>query len=57
MYVTEFVQGRTRVETGSNTSTVTLRVVGGDEKRSLKIETIEYGHETKRIRTQERVRW
>jgi hypothetical protein len=25
----------TRVEVGSNTSTVTLRVVGGDEKRSL----------------------
>jgi hypothetical protein len=24
--------GQTRVETGSNTSTVTLRVVGGDEK-------------------------
>jgi hypothetical protein len=26
----------TRVEEGSNTSTVTLRVVGGDEKGSLK---------------------
>jgi hypothetical protein len=25
------------VEAGSNTSTVTLRVVGGDEKESLKI--------------------
>jgi hypothetical protein len=35
----------TRVEVGSNTSTVTLRVVGGDEKRSLKSETIKYGHE------------
>jgi hypothetical protein len=29
----------TRVEAGSNTSTVTLRVVGGDEKGSLKCET------------------
>jgi hypothetical protein len=26
----------TRVEAGSNTSTVTLRVVGGDEKGSVK---------------------
>jgi hypothetical protein len=30
----------TRVEAGSNTSTVTLRVVRGDEKRSLKSETV-----------------
>jgi hypothetical protein len=28
------------VEAGSNTSTVTLRVVGGDEKGSLKCETV-----------------
>jgi hypothetical protein len=28
------------VEAGSNTSTVTLRVVGGDEKESLKSETV-----------------
>jgi hypothetical protein len=34
----------TRVEAGSNTSTVTLRVVGDDEKESLKSETIKYGH-------------
>jgi hypothetical protein len=33
----------TRVEAGSNTSTVTLRVVGGDEKGSLKSETVKYG--------------
>jgi hypothetical protein len=32
----------TRVEAGSNTSTVTLRVVGGDEKGSLKFETVKY---------------
>jgi hypothetical protein len=32
-----------RVEAGSNTSTVTLRVVGGNEKESLKSETVKYG--------------
>jgi hypothetical protein len=31
---------RTRVEAGSNTSTLTLRVVGGDENESLKSETV-----------------
>jgi hypothetical protein len=35
----------TRVEAGSNTSTVTLRVVGGDEMGSLKSETVKYGRE------------
>jgi hypothetical protein len=35
----------TRVEAGSNTSTVTLRVVGGDKKGSLKSETVKYGCE------------
>jgi hypothetical protein len=34
----------TRVEAGS-TSTVTLRVVGDDEKGSLKSEIVKYGHE------------
>jgi hypothetical protein len=34
-----------RVEAGSNTSTVTLRVVGGDENESLESETVKYGHE------------
>jgi hypothetical protein len=38
------------VEAGSNTSTVTLRVVGGDEKGSLK-------SETKGPRTQEGLHW
>jgi hypothetical protein len=37
---------RTRVEAGSNTSTVTLRVVGGDEKGSLESETVKYGRES-----------
>jgi hypothetical protein len=36
----------TRVEAGSNTSTVTLRVVGGGEKGSLKSESVKYGHES-----------
>jgi hypothetical protein len=34
-----------RVEAGSNTSTVTLRVVGGEEKGSLESEAVKYGHE------------
>jgi hypothetical protein len=45
------------VEAGSNTSTVTLRVVGDDEKGSLKSETVKYGHESQGTRTQERLRW
>jgi hypothetical protein len=45
------------VEAGSNTSTVTLRVVGGDEKESLKIETVKYGSEIQGTRTRERLRW
>jgi hypothetical protein len=42
---------------GSNISTVTLRVVGGDEKGSLKSETVKYGRETQGTRTQCRLRW
>jgi hypothetical protein len=34
------------VEAGSNTSTVTLQVVGGDKKGSLKSETVKYGRES-----------
>jgi hypothetical protein len=45
------------VEAGSNTSTVTLRVVGGDEKGSLKTETLKYGGETQGTWTRERLRW
>jgi hypothetical protein len=40
------------VEAGSNTSTVTLRVVGGDEKGSLKSETVKYGSESQGTRTE-----
>jgi hypothetical protein len=46
-----------RVEAGSNTSTVTLRVVGGDEKGSLESETVKYGRESHGTRTRERLRW
>jgi hypothetical protein len=45
------------VEAGSNTSTVTLRVVGGDEKGSLKSERVKYGREYQGSRTRERLRW
>jgi hypothetical protein len=41
------------VEAGSNTSNVTLRVVGGDEKGSLKSETVKCGYESHRTRTRE----
>jgi hypothetical protein len=47
----------THVEAGSNTSTVTLRVVGGDEKGSLKSETVKYDRESQGTRTPERLRW
>jgi hypothetical protein len=45
------------VEAESNTSTVTLRVVGGHEKGSLKTETIKYGREYQGTRTRERLCW
>jgi hypothetical protein len=35
-----------RVEVGSNTSTVTLRVMEGDEKGILVFETAQYGHKS-----------
>jgi hypothetical protein len=38
-------------------TTVTLRVVGGDKKGSLKYETVKYDHEKKGTRTQEALRW
>jgi hypothetical protein len=44
------------VEAGSNTSTVTLRVVEGDEKGSLESETGKYGLEFQGTRTRERLR-
>jgi hypothetical protein len=47
----------TRVVAGSNTSTVTLRVVGGDEKGRLESETVKYGHEFYGTRTRKLLRW
>jgi hypothetical protein len=47
----------TRVEAGFNTSTVTLPVVGGDEKESLKSETVKYDRESQWTRTREILRW
>jgi hypothetical protein len=47
----------TRAEAVSNTSSVTLRVVGGDEKGSLKSETVKYGRESQGTRTREKLRW
>jgi hypothetical protein len=47
----------THVEAGSNTSTVTLRVVAGDEKGSLKSETVKYSREPQGTRTRERLHW
>jgi hypothetical protein len=46
-----------RVEAGSNTSTVTMRVVGGDEKESLESETVKYGHESHGTRTRKLLHW
>jgi hypothetical protein len=48
---------RDHVEAVSNTSTVTLRAVGGDEKESLKSETVKYGCEYNGTRIRERLRW
>jgi hypothetical protein len=45
------------VEAGSNTSTVTLRVVGGNEKGSLESETVKYGQESHGTRTRKLLRW
>jgi hypothetical protein len=41
------------VDAGSNTSTVTLRVVEGDEKESLESGRVKYGHESHGNRTRE----
>jgi hypothetical protein len=51
------LQLNSRVEAGSNTSTVIPRVVGGDKKGRLKSETVKYGRESQGTQTQERLRW
>jgi hypothetical protein len=43
----------TRVKAGSNTSTVTLRVVESDEKEILESEAVKYGHESHGTRTRQ----
>jgi hypothetical protein len=42
-----------RVEAGSNTSTVPLRVVGGDEKGRVEFETVKYGRKSQGARIRE----
>jgi hypothetical protein len=42
---------------GANTSTVTLRVVGGGEKGSLKCGTVKYGRKSQGTRIRETLRW
>jgi hypothetical protein len=41
----------------NNTTTVTLRVVGGDGEGSLKSETVKYGHKSQGTWTLERLHW
>jgi hypothetical protein len=53
----QFRVKKNRVAAGSNTSTVTLGVKGGDEKESLRYETVKYGRESQENRTRERLRW
>jgi hypothetical protein len=45
------------MEAGPNTSTVTLGVVGGDEKGSLESEIVKYGHESHGTETQKWQCW
>jgi hypothetical protein len=42
-----------RVEAGSNTSIIGLRVVGGDKKGILESEIVKYGHESHGTLTRE----
>jgi hypothetical protein len=58
-YITRILWGWdriTRVEAGSNTSTVTLRVLGGNKNGSLKSETVKYARESQGTRSRERLR-
>jgi hypothetical protein len=50
-------QSQCNFDFDSNTSTVTLRVVGGDEKETLRSETVKYRREAQGTRTRERLRW
>jgi hypothetical protein len=48
-----FVESVSCVEAGLNTSTVALRVVGGNEKGSLESETVKYVRESHGTRTRD----
>jgi hypothetical protein len=48
---------KSRVEAGSNTSTVALRVVGCDEKGNLESEIVRYGRKSHGTRTQKLPCW
>jgi hypothetical protein len=55
-YAERFTSGRRKassVEAGSNTVTVTLRVVGGYVKGNLESETVKYGRESNGTRSRE----
>jgi hypothetical protein len=47
------LRGDSHVEAGSNTSTVALRVVGGDGQGSLESDIVKYDHESHGTRTRE----
>jgi hypothetical protein len=51
------LQFSSHVEAGSNTSTLALWVVGGDEYGSLESETLKYGCKSHGTRTREWLRW
>jgi hypothetical protein len=57
MWLWLWVQTFPHEEAGSNTSIVTLRVVGGDEMGRLKSERLKYGREFQGTRTWQRLRW
>jgi hypothetical protein len=52
-YERELIHAFNSLEAGPNTSTVTLRIVGGGENGSLKSETVKYGLESHGTRTRE----
>jgi hypothetical protein len=55
-YLEEIQSLVSRVEARSNTTTVTLRVVGSDEKGSLEPEPVKYGHESHGTQTRKWLR-
>jgi hypothetical protein len=45
------------MEAGSDTSTVTLRVIGGDKKANFKYEAVKDGNESQGTWIRERLHW